>query len=152
MSGNKDKNPEQRKTEEIPADVSPLDLSIEREKLKLDQERLAIERDRLEAQLEELDARTANAPNPDDLTFGITAICVVASVCLLLGGIIGFTSGLDIGRRQSPEPRKLLVSRSFVELMKSVNGFKPETTPEPEPPLWIPPQNPELRETLIISR
>ena len=152
MSGNKDKDSEQRKTEEIPADVSPLYLSIEREKLKLDQERLAIERDRLEAQLEELDARTANAPNPDDLTFGITAICVVASVCLLLGGIIGFTSGLDIGRRQSPEPRKLLVSRKFVDLMKSVNGFKLETTPEPEPPLWIPPQNPELRETLIISR
>lgn len=119
------------------SDPLAVSLAIEREKLKLERERLEIERDKLAADLEDFEMRIADAPNPEDLTFGVSAICIVAAVCLLLGGIIGFSTGLDIGRSQSPEPRKILVSRKFVDMMLSVHGYdRRPVREEEEKPLW----------------
>ena len=111
-------------------------LAIEREKLKLERERLEIERDKIDAAREDFEARMADVPDPDDVTFGIRSICVVAAVCLVLGGVIGFSTGLDTGRRQSPEPRKTLVSKRFVEMMISIRGFDRLPPREDETPLW----------------
>ncbi len=133
-------------------DSSAVSLSIEREKLKLEAERLQIERERLEAEIDKFEIRAAGGDDPEDLSFGITAICIVAAVCLLLGGIIGFTSGLDLGRRYTPEPRKLLVSREFISMMKSVHGYKPLPANAYDDPLWIPPKNRTNLETLIKTR
>ncbi|MGI5868944.1 MAG: hypothetical protein ACOX9C_05835 [Kiritimatiellia bacterium] len=118
------------------SDPLAMSLAIEREKLKLERERLAIERDKLEADLEDFEIRMADAPDPEELTFGVSAICVVAAVCLLLGGIIGFSTGMDIGRSQSPKPRKIQVSRKFVDMMASVQGKDRTPAREEETPVW----------------
>ena len=99
-------------------------------------ERLEIERDKLAADREDFEALMADAPNPEDLVFGVSAICVVAAVCLLLGGIIGFSTGMDIGRGQSPEARKIQVSRKFVDMMISIRGYDRLPVREDETPLW----------------
>ncbi len=152
MSSDIDKNNANPKTKDDPFDLSSVSLSIEREKLKLETERLQIERERLQAEIEKFELREAGADDPEDLSFGITAICIVAAVCLLLGGIIGFTSGLDLGRRYTPEPRKLLVSREFISMMRSIRGFTPPPVSSYETPLWIPPRNRTNPETLIITK
>ncbi len=131
---------------------SPESLSIEREKLKLETERLQIERERLEAERERLAIQAEGGDDPEDLSFGISAICVVATVCLLLGGIIGFTSGLDLGRRYTPQPRKLLVSRSFINMMKSVRGYQTPVVSDFEDTAWIPTRDRKPASTLIITR
>ena len=118
------------------SDPLAVSLAIEREKLKLERERLEIERDKLAADLEDFEARMADAPNPEDLTFGVSAICVVAAVCLLLGGIIGFSTGMDIGRGQSPEARKIQVSRKFVDMMIGIRGYDRLPSRADETPLW----------------
>lgn len=152
MNSDLDKNNASPKTKDDPFDLSSVSLSIEREKLKLETERLQIERERLEAEIEKFKLREAGGDDPEDLSFGITAICIVAAVCLLLGGIIGFTSGLDLGRRYTPEPRKLLVSREFLTLMRSVRGYTAPPISSYDTPLWIPPKNRTTPETLILTR
>lgn len=132
-------------------ELSPEALSIEREKLKLETERIQIERERLASERERLELRATGRNDPDDLSFGITAICVVAAVCLLLGGITGFTSGLDLGRRYTPEPRKLLVSREFISMMKSIQGYRPPVITDFEDTPWIPPRHRTYRESLILT-
>ena len=132
-------SPDGAKPQEGPdphSDPLEVSLAIEREKLKLERERLEIERDKLAADLEDFEARMADAPNPEDLVFGVSAICVVAAVCLLLGGIIGFSTGMDIGRGQSPEARKIQVSRKFVDMMISIRGYDRLPVREDETPLW----------------
>lgn len=152
MSSDFDNNNANLKTKDDPFDLSSVSLSIEREKLKLETERLQIERERLQAEIKKFELRESGGDNPEDLSFGITAICIVAAVCLLLGGIIGFTSGLDLGRRYTPEPRKLLVSREFLTLMRSVRGYTPPPISSYETPLWIPPRNRTSPETLLLTR
>ena len=152
MSDSKEPTDLRRKPEDFSSEISAVEISIEREKLKLEQERIAIERDRLEAEREKFELSAAAGQDPDDIRLGITTVCIVAAACLLLGGVIGLSSGIDIGRRQSPEPRKILVSRNFIDMMKSINGLKPIEKTEAVSPKWIPPQNPVLRETLIWTR
>lgn len=127
-------------------------IEIEREKLKLEIERIAIERERLEAEREELEIREKFGKDPYDLTFGLTAICIVASICLILGGVIGFTSGLDMGRSQMPPTRKVAVSREFTSMIKSVVGYKPlGIATHPESP-WIPGKRQLPSYSIIITK
>ena len=129
-----------------------VDLSIEIEKLKLEREWLAIERERLEADREDLELREKFGKDPYDLTFGLTAICVVASICLIFGGIIGFTSGLDVGRSQAPQMRKVAVSREFTGMIKSLYSYKPKVIEETEPPRWFPRKPEHPGEMLFLMR
>ena len=76
-------SPDGAKPQEGPdphSDPLAVSLAIEREKLKLERERLEIERDKLAADREDFEALMADAPNPEDLVFGVSAICVVAAV------------------------------------------------------------------------
>jgi len=152
MSADSEKDINTEPTEADLTDLSPVSLSIEREKLKLETERLHIERERLTSERERLELRAAGRDDPEDLSFGITAICIVATVCLVLGGITGFTSGLDLGRRHTPQPRKLLVSRQFISMMKSVQGYRPAVIADFEDTPWIPPRHRTYRESLIVMR
>ena len=129
-----------------------VDMNIEIEKLKLERERLSIERERLEADREDLEIREKFGKDPYDLTFGLTAICVVASICLIFGGIIGFTSGLDVGRSQAPQTRKVAVSREFTAMIKSLYGYKPKVIEETEPPRWFPRKPEHPGEMLFLIR
>ncbi|NLB68226.1 MAG: hypothetical protein GX804_00840 [Lentisphaerae bacterium] len=133
----------------MPSNIS---LSIEVEKLKLQQERIAIERERLEAEREELEIREKFGKDPYDLTFGLTAICVVASICLIFGGIIGFISGLDTGRSQTPQTRKVAVSREFTTMIKSLYKFNYSKPIPQEKPSWIPGKATEPATSLFIMR
>ena len=154
MDENGDKDASAARTgSSTPGLLPDVSLDIERERLKLESERIAIERERLEAEREELEIREKFGKDPYDLTFGLTAICVVASICLVLGGIIGFTSGLDIGRSQMPPTRKVAVSREFTSMIKSVAGYKPAATVEARPtPQWIPGKRPPPQTSVIMTR
>lgn len=152
MSQDSDTSKEIQSLETDFTDLSPVSLSIQREKLKLETERLQIERERLLSEREKLEIRAAGGDNPSDLSFGITAVFAVAVVCLVLGGITGFTSGLDLGRRHTPQPRKLLVSRQFISMMKSVHGYQAPVITDFEDTPWIPPRHRTYRESLIVTQ
>jgi len=152
MSDISDKDTEKELLETDLKDLSPVSLGIEREKLKLETERLQIERERLAAEREKLESRASGGDDPGDLSFGITAVFFVAVICLVLGGITGFTSGLDLGRRHTPQPRKLLVSRQFISMMKNVHGYQAPVITDFEDTPWIPPRHRTYRESLIVTK
>lgn len=152
MSTDSDKGVKTRPLETNLKDISPVSFNIEHEKLKLETERLQIERERLSSEREKLEHQAAGINDPGDLSFGITAICIVAAVCLILGGITGFTSGLDLGRRHTPQPRKLLVSRQFISMMKNVRGYRTPVITDFKDTPWIPPRHRTYRESLIIIK
>ena len=122
--------------------------AIEAEKLRLDIERLKLEKERLEAGI---DSTLSNyTRNSDSLTFKTGTVCVVAAICLLLGGIIGFTTGMDLGIRKSPIPQKILVSKQFIQALES-QTVPPKPTPPPSPP-WIPRTPNRTPSDLILVR
>ena len=143
----KDKNKTVYKAEAYVADVGRAyePNYIEAEKLRLEIERLKLEKERAEA-----DVANAVSRTNDTLSFGIGAACVIAAVCLLLGGIIGFSTGLDIGIRRSPVPRKVLVSKQFLRIMDQQNT-PPKTTPR-EIPAWMPKKTNGIPSDYIITR
>ena len=117
---------------------------IEAEKLRLDIERLKLEKERLETGI------AGASAHPETLTFKMGAVCVVAAVCLLLGGIIGFSTGMDIGVRKSPIPQKILVSKQFLRILESQNAIPPDPPRELAP--WIPRKTKGVPSDLIIVR
>ena len=123
--------------------LSSTDIALERERLQLEFEKITLERERLTAEQERIDREKAYTKrDPSALSFGVVSVCVIAIVCLTLGAIIGFTSGLDIGQKANPKPRKVLVSRQFIEIL-SIGHNKSDAEAcvvekEREIPIWIP--------------
>ena len=118
---------------------------IEAAKLRIDIERLKLEKERLESGI-----AGASSANPEILTFKLGTVCIVSAVCLLFGGIIGFTTGLDIGVRRSPIPQKVLVSKQFLRIFES-----PPPSPPPAPrdfPPWFPRKTKGVPSDLIVVR
>jgi len=122
--------------------------AIEAEKLRLEIERLKLEKERLEAGVNS--AVSQYGRSSDSLTFRTGTVCVVAAVCLLLGGIIGFTTGMDIGIRKSPIPQKILVSKNFIRALESHTSAP--TPPPRDPPPWIPRQPKNVPTDLVLVR
>jgi len=122
--------------------------AIEAEKLRLDIERLKLEKERLEAGIDS--AISQYGHSSDSLTFKTGTVCVVAAVCLLLGGIIGFTTGMDLGVRKSPIPQKILVSKNFIRALESQYAPREQTVREIPP--WIPRKTRNVPTDLVLVR
>lgn len=127
-------------------------LSFEQERLRLEAEHLALERDKLAVEQEAFELRQATAPDPDTLYFSIKALCAVAATCLLFGLIIGLSTGIDLGRQQTPTARKIQVSRQFVELMNSFKGMTPARPPFRETPTWRRLRHESQHQSVILIR
>ena len=121
---------------------------IEAEKLRLDIERLKLEKERLESGVASASSRYGGSA--DAMMFKMGTVCVVAAVCLLLGGIIGFSTGMDIGVRRSPIPRKILVSKQFIRVLEAQNTPLKPAPRNPAP--WIPRKTHGVPSNLIIIR
>jgi hypothetical protein len=138
------------------AAISETDVAAALEPSSIEMERLRLEIDRLQLENERLAASAAKAAygasaNPDALSFGISAICVVAAICLLFGGIIGFSSGFDIGLRRSPAPQKVLVSKQFAKILECRHSGSERQKPR-ESATWIPRKTPGAPSNIILTR
>ena len=82
--------------------------------------------------------------------FKTGTVCVVAAVCLLLGGIIGFTAGMDLGISKSPVPQKILVNKKFIQALES--HYTPPLPSPRTPSPWIPRQPRNIPTDLVLVR
>ncbi len=130
-------------------------LAFERERLALERERLALERERLESKESRLEAVEAELAASGRRTFAVepAVAAVLGVVALAVGAALGGAVGWDAGRKSSPAPRKVLLSRAFVSALRSASGIR--LTPfdqEAETTSWIPRGREIFPEDLVIVR
>ncbi len=105
--------------EEPVPELSEAELKIARERFALDRDLLALDRERLEAERESLEhTRTLYGTTSNALHVSVTLFAVTVLAGIFLGGLLGFNSGVDVGRDQAPPPRKILIGKSFLELLR----------------------------------
>lgn len=100
-------------------ELSASELRLEREHCALEMERLTLERDRLETERLRLEReRDLYGGGSNALHVGIGVLCLAVAVVLALGLLFGYNAGLESGRLQAPAPRKVLVSDTFLRLLR----------------------------------
>lgn len=92
-------------------------LALARERLALERESLALERERLEREQHRLEALQADEnPGGRGASSVSVGFWVLFSVfVLVLGLMIGWGIGYDVGREHSPKPRPVLIGRTLAE-------------------------------------
>ncbi len=100
-------------------ELTATELRLERERCALDMERLSLERERLETERLRLQReRDAFGGGSNALHVGIGVLALAVAVVLALGLLFGYNAGVDVGRQQSPPPRKVRVSRDFLAALR----------------------------------
>lgn len=121
--------------EPVVPELSASELRLEREHCALEMERLALERDRLETERLRLEReRTLYGANTNALHIGMGVFAVAIAVVLALGLLFGYNAGLEAGRLQAPAPRKVLVSGTFLQLLRETPSASGAFAPVPEEP------------------
>ncbi len=123
------------------SELSASELRLERERCALDLERLGLERERLETERlrlqRERDLYDASGSNA--LRVGLWVLVLAVLVTLALGLLFGYTTGVDMGRNQSPPPRRIQVSRGLAEALRAgaaPTGAQSDDEPESRAP-WF---------------
>lgn len=130
-------------------------LAFEREKIALERERLALERERLEARRSSLENMEAELAAAGRKTFALEPAVAVAlgAVVLAVGAALGGAIGWDAGRKSSPAPRKVLLSRAFVSALRSASGVRlAPFEQDAEKVSWMPREREIFPEELVIVR
>lgn len=107
-------------TEPAVPELSASELRLERERHALDIERLGLERERLETERMRLERERElyGSGGSNALHVGMGVFALAVFVVLALGLLFGYTAGVDIGREQSPPPRRIEIGREFVEALR----------------------------------
>ena len=130
-------------------------IAFERERLELERERLALERERLESKASRLEAVEAELSAAGKRTFAVepAVAALRGAAALAVGAALGGAIGWDAGRKSSPAPRKVLLSRAFVSALRSASGVRlAPFDQDDETATWMPRRREIFPENLVIVR
>ncbi len=94
---------------------------FEKERIELESERLKLAQERLAAREAEIAAREAEMASSRGRDFAVPPILLLVAAVLLLGTglFLGTAIGFDLGREHSVKPRRVLLSRAFINAISA---------------------------------